>query len=82
MWVEGLFHETGLRAEKDEAGARRGSKNAGSQNRAHAVRIVESDIKGIVGGGVFTLRSNVGGYGFRQAKKNQGVIDQVRRDVE
>ncbi len=51
MRIEGLLHEAGLRAEKDEAGARRGSKNAGLQNRAHAVRIVKRNIKGIVGGG-------------------------------
>src|SRR5258708_1469802 len=82
LGIECLFHETGLRAEKNEAGTRCGGEDAGSKNRAHAIRIVQSNIKGIVGGGVFTLHSNVGGYGFRQTEEEQGVIDQVRRNVE
>src|SRR5260370_14487103 len=75
-----MLHEAVLRAEQDKPRARRGGKDAGSKNGAHTVHVVKRNIKGIVGGGVFTFDSHVGGYCFRQAEENQSVIDQMRRD--
>jgi len=49
---------------------------------AQALRIVKRNVKRIVGGGVFTFDSNVGGDGRRQSEKNQRVINQMRRNVE
>src|SRR5260370_5264772 len=80
--IERLLHEAALRAEQDKPRARRGGKDAGSKNGAHTVHVVKRNIKGIVGGGVFTFDSHVGGYCFRQAEENQSVIDQMRRDVK
>src|SRR5260370_6607733 len=80
--IERLLHEAALRAEQDKPRARRGGKDAGSKNGAHTVHVVKRNIKGIVGGGVFTFDSHVGGYFLRQAAENQNGIDHMRPDVQ
>src|SRR5205814_2534622 len=80
--VEYLLRKAAQRAEQHKPRARRGGEDAGAKNRAHTVRIVQRNIKSIVGGSVFSFDSNVGRYGFRQTEKNESVVDQVRRDVE
>src|SRR5882762_6988454 len=82
LGIEGLFDKAALRSQDDEAWARRGSENAGTKNCAQAIGIVESDIKGIVRDGVFTLDSNVGRHSFRQPKEYQRMIDEMRCNIE
>jgi hypothetical protein len=80
--IEGLFNQTALRAEQNEARAQGGGENAGSKNCAHATRVVQRDIERIVSESVFTLDANVGRYSFRQAEEQQGVIDQMGGNIE
>src|SRR6266446_5370134 len=82
LGIEGLLDEAALRSQHDEARARRGSENAGAKDRAQAIGIVETDIEGIVGDGVFTLDANVGGQSFRQPEEYQRVVDEVRCNIE
>src|SRR5216684_2031922 len=80
--IKSLLHETALSAKQKEARPRRGRKNARTQDRAQALRIVERDIERVIGDGVFSLDSNVGGNRFRQAEEHQCVINEMRRNVE
>src|SRR5258708_38399764 len=80
--IERLLHEAALRAEQEKPRARRGGKDAGSKNGAHTVHGVKRNIKGIVGGGVFTFDSHVGGFCLPQGEGNQSGNDQIGADVK
>ena len=80
--IEFAFQVTSLFAEDDEARARDRGHHGGAEERANVVWVMEENVEGVVGGEAGAFDANVGGDGLWRAEKRQGLIEEMRREIE
>ena len=80
--IEFAFEVTSFFAEDNEARAWHGGHHGGAKKHAGALRVMEKNIEGVVGGKAGALATDVGGDGFRSPEKSHALVEQVGREIE
>jgi len=81
LGIEGILGEGGFVAEHHETDARGGGENTGAEGGPHVVGIVKKKVERVIGWATAFV-ADVGGNGRREAEKLEGMIDEVRTDIE
>jgi hypothetical protein len=66
----------------DEARPDRSRQHRGAEDGTHGPWVMQRDVEGVIGHGVVAFNPHIRGDCFREAKKNEGVVDQVWSEVE